>query len=596
MINEGNRNYLTELEREFSSLENDDDKQDTPKSGLTQVVPKIKKTISGIRRKQKDYSEEEIAEIIESAEKFTFKIQEDPDLEVRRRKKRYGPLIGALALFLLAASNPRGLEGIAQAFGIQDTMDISNDEEVLKITAIDYRAIPNSGWGDGIMLSSNGYHLLMDTFREQCRASLDKYLQENNITKFDIYISHDHHDHADNLEYLAENYDVSKVYIPKLDRFDNFSVEKLKNMGVDVIPLEKGMTFEIGGPNCVAEVIYGPDKIPEDVAKNMTSEQITNNMSLVTMIRTKTRSGEVKYLTGGDIEEYSANKILEQGIDIEADIMKGDHHGGGDIPKYIKKVSPSFYIIDLLRPYDNWVQPQVDAAEECGNVFSTYNNRQISLSIKGSGEIVPTLERNAEPVEFKVQDALGKTYTVTYNLNKDSSHILTEQMKEAAKNKTTESTFEIPKTDGTPIKVSSSQVLEKTTIKNTKTNIRSSVQGFTFIDDNHFAIAETTGYISIYDMSGKMLSTTKADTHNNSLLFDKDKSVIVSLDGSVGVQHHLFGVNPNSYELSSQKPVENRSNGNAIGIDSYGSKDYIITIGRRKRSYLFKRHILWDRK
>ena len=296
----------------------------------------------------------------------------------------------------------------------------SSDEEILKITAIDFRAIPNSGWGDGIMLSSNGYNLLMDTFREACRESLDKYLKENNINKFDIYISHDHHDHVDNLYHLIDNYNVSKVYIPNLDGFGLFSVNKLKEKGVEVIPLEKGDTFEIGGPNCVAEVIYGPDKIPEDAAKNMTSEQITNNMSLVTMIKTKTRIGEVKYLTGGDIEEYAANKILEQGIDIKADIMKADHHGLGDTPEYIKKVNPSFYLIDYLDKYDSSVQPQVDAAEECGNVFSTYSNGEVSFSIKSSGNIVPTAQRNVEQVEFNVQDSSGKTYTVTYTLNKES--------------------------------------------------------------------------------------------------------------------------------------------------------------------------------
>ena len=318
----------------------------------------------------------------------------------------------------------------------QNYMDISNDEDILKITAIDYRAIPNGGWGDGIMLSSNGYNLLMDTFKSDCRESLDKYLKENNITKFDIYISHDHRDHAGNLYHLIDNYDVSKVYIPNLNSFGQFNVGTLKEKGVEVIKLEKGDTFEIGGPNCVAEVIFGPDT----TAWNDSRGDPINNMSLVTMVRTKTRIGDVRYLTGGDIEEGAAKKILEQGIDIKADIMKADHHGGGDTPEYIKEVNPSFYLIDYLDKYGSWVQPQVDAADECGNVFSTYNNGEVSFSIKGSGNIVPTAKRNVEQVEFSVQDDSGNTYIVTYTLNKDSSHILTERMKAAALNKNAGST------------------------------------------------------------------------------------------------------------------------------------------------------------
>ena len=314
--------------------------------------------------------------------------------------------------------------------------DFSNEEEILKITAIDYNAIPNSGWGDGIMLTSNGYHLLMDTFREQCRDSLDKYLEENNIYDFDIYISHDDTDHADNLNYLVEKYNVSKVYIPDLDKdFGEFDVDAIRRRGVNVIRLHQGMTFEIGGKNCVAEVIYGPDKSSE------LPDEDDNNRSLVTMIRAKTSKGDVTYLTGGDIEEYTANKILELGIDIKADIMKADHHGGGDTPEYIKKVSPSFYLVDFCNWYDkdeySFIEKNMKVAEEISNVFSTMANGEISFSIKNSGNIVPTAQRNVEQIQFDVQDASGKTCTVTYTLSKESTHILTDRMKAAATNSPT---------------------------------------------------------------------------------------------------------------------------------------------------------------
>ena len=318
-------------------------------------------------------------------------------------------------------------------------IDISNDEEVLKITAIDYKSVSNDGWGDGIMLSSNGYNLLMDTFSSLCKESLYKFLRDNSITSFDIYISHNHGDHHGNLMSLVNDYNVSKVYLPNLSSFDK-SAKDIEAKGITVIRLKEGSKFEIGSSNCVAEVLFGPKTFEE--CKNDSGKYI-NNQSLVTMIKTKTKIGDVKYLTGGDIEELAANEILERGIDIQADIMKADHHGGGDTPSYVKKVNPSFYIIDLCREYqyDNWVKPQVDAAEECGNVFSTMYNGEISFSIKSSGNIVPNAQRNVEQVEFNVQDDSGNIYTVTYTLNKDSSHILTDRMKAAVTNTTTGSTL-----------------------------------------------------------------------------------------------------------------------------------------------------------
>ena len=148
-----------------------------------------------------------------------------------------------------------------------------------------------------------------------------------------------------------------------------------------------------------------------------------------------------------------------------------------------------------------------------------------------------------------------------------------------------------PLTDGTPIQVSSKKVLEDLNKVKNKSNY--GLQGFTIIDDNHFAVAAIRGkkgYICVYDMSGKLLSTTEATTHNNCIQADKDNSVIISIGGTEksGSQHQKFGLDFNSYELDKQQSVDKRS-GNAIGMDSFNSKDYVITLGRRTWIYLFKR-------
>lgn len=461
---------------------------------------------------------------------------------------------------------------------------LSEDKEALKITAINYQAIENKGFGDGIMLSRNGYYLLTDTFSEECRPSLEKYLKDNNISKFDIYISHIDHDHIDNLFYCVENYDVSKVYLPNLSKFDDIE-KKLKAKGVEVPRrLEKGETFEIGDKDCIGEVIYGPKKGVSD-----------NNSSLVTKITVKTKTGDIIYLTGGDIEKETANEILALGIDISAHIMKLDHHGGGDTPEYVRKVGASYYINNYNKEKDGWIGEQYEAADENGNVLSTLKNGEITLSIKNSGEIVPIIEKNYEKVDFEVKDDNGEIIeTVTYDLNIDSSHVLTDQMKEAIIYKHNHKGLEPqkPLTDGTPIQVSSKKVLENLNKPENKNNY--GLQGFTMIDDNHFAVAvirRNKGYICVYDMSGKLLSTTEATKHNNCIQADKDNAVILSIGGTEtgGSHHQQYGLDFNSYKLDKQQTVNNRSTGNALGMDSFNSKDYVITLGRRTWIYLFKR-------
>ena len=168
---------------------------------------------------------------------------------------------------------------------------------------------------------------------------------------------------------------------------------------------------------------------------------------------------------------------------------------------------------------------------------------------------------------------------------------------EQAENESFETTKTL--TEGVPISVSSTRILQK--LKNTQRSDshKKGIQGFTFIDKNHFAVAEIAGvkgYLSVYDMSGKLLSTIDIDTHNNSIQADGDKIISIGGTENSGTNHQIYELDVNNYQLGKQQVLNNVSGGNAIGIDSYNSKDYIIRIGRRKRIYLFKRQLLWNRK
>ena len=412
--------YIKSLERELITEQEPAQKSEIhnkPKTSKKHtVISDIKRKITGINGMA---HKNEFPYDIDNVDTIFFEFE---DLEFENKGNNKYKKYALIALLTIAGFTVLTDNSISRMFKqglpILNSTGLSNDEEVLKITAIDYRKIRNSGFGDGIMLSRNGYYLLMDTFREECRPSLKKYLKDNNISKFDIYISHIHDDHIGNLFYCVDNYDVSKVYLPNLSKFDGIE-KKLKEKDVEVVRLEKGDTFEIGDKDCKGEVIYGPKKGVSD-----------NNSSLVSKITVKTKTGDIKYLTGGDIEEETANEILNQGIDISADIMKADHHGGGDTAEYVKKVGASYYIYNYCKPDDDWIGKQKKAADENGNVLGTYKNGETSLSIKGSGEIVPSIEKNYEKVDFEVKDDDGEIIeTVTYDLNIDSSHILTDQMK-----------------------------------------------------------------------------------------------------------------------------------------------------------------------
>ena len=141
------------------------------------------------------------------------------------------------------------------------------------------------------------------------------------------------------------------------------------------------------------------------------------------------------------------------------------------------------------------------------------------------------------------------------------------------------------KIDDTPISVSCDLKIKD--LKNTQIGNGFGKQGVAPIDNNHIAVAEVNSngiaYISIYNKSGKLISTKKVDTHNNSIIYDADNHVIISIGGTGkgDSKHKMYEVDPISYQIKSSKTVKNRENGSSIGMDSYGSKDYIVTFGRK---------------
>ena len=130
---------------------------------------------------------------------------------------------------------------------------------------------------------------------------------------------------------------MSKVIFPK-----TISTTKTFNDFVDSV---NAKNLKLTQPK-VGDVYYLADDVRiEIVAPNDSYYDDQNNYSIVLKVTYK----NVSFLFTGDAESLSEKEILNNGIDIKADVLKVGHHGSNSSTssKFLDKVKPKYAIISV---------------------------------------------------------------------------------------------------------------------------------------------------------------------------------------------------------------------------------------------------------
>ena len=340
-----------------------------------------------------------------------------------------------------------GLSGQVQPAAQTGRMQVLENppaDSELKVTVIDFG---DEGWGDGAMIESNGHCLLMDTYIPACGDTLVDFLLENGYREFDIYLSHYHADHFGNIERLLYDYDftISRLYLPEDsymtttpgDYEDNMNWftymdgeirDSAAELNIPVTNLKGGDSFMVG--DALVEVLYGPAFVREDHNRTY-----LNSNSLVTRVT----GGGIRFLTCGDIEKEMERQTLDAGIDVKADLLKLNHHGGdtSNDPAFLAAVNPSFAYFDYNGDSPSnyamdWANAGATNMMKTANVHSVRYNGTIVYTAK-DGVITVRAERNVVPKVLLYRGGVHGGVCMTYQMfNNMQEPIITDQMKAAA--------------------------------------------------------------------------------------------------------------------------------------------------------------------
>ncbi len=241
----------------------------------------------------------------------------------------FGDQTDLFDFFTTSASGPTNVEEVENLENV--TITTGNgcitkipDDSNLRVYCLDV------GQGDSILISNNGQNMLIDASTNDMGSTVVDYLNKLGIKKLDYLVgTHPHEDHIGGLDNVIKNFDIGKIYMPKVatntktyeDVLDAISKKKLK-----VSTPKIGDKFNVGDANC--EVMYVG-----------TNEEELNETSIVI----KMEFNGVSYLFTGD-----ANYNVENSRDWpDIDILKVGHHGSSSstTAKFLNQTTPKIALI-----------------------------------------------------------------------------------------------------------------------------------------------------------------------------------------------------------------------------------------------------------
>jgi competence protein ComEC len=195
------------------------------------------------------------------------------------------------------------------------------------------------GQADCIFIHTpNNLNMLIDAGNREDYPQINRFLQTQNVTRLDVVVAtHPHEDHIGSMEEIIRNFQIGKLYMPKVStttRTFEGLLQAIRIKGLKVNVAKAGVKIDLG-PGFTSEFIAPNNDYYDDL----------NNYSGVI----KLSYHKVALLLTGDAERISEREMLDKGYDLKADVLKVGHHGSSSSSSaaFLKRVAPSIAIISV---------------------------------------------------------------------------------------------------------------------------------------------------------------------------------------------------------------------------------------------------------
>lgn len=191
------------------------------------------------------------------------------------------------------------------------------------------------GQGDATLIACDGHYMLIDAGNNDKGTTVQSYLMSQGVEKLDYVIgTHPDADHIGGLDVVIYKFDCDTIIMPDVandTRTYDDVVQAMKSKGYQTTYPVVGETYTLGGA------------IFTIVAPNADYGNDMNDWSVGVLVQ----NGNNRFLFTGDAEEKAEEDILNNGIDISADVYAAAHHGSKTATSqaFLDKISPTYVVI-----------------------------------------------------------------------------------------------------------------------------------------------------------------------------------------------------------------------------------------------------------
>jgi len=194
------------------------------------------------------------------------------------------------------------------------------------------------GQGDCALIYSNGRTALIDTGTVVSSNEVCKELKDIGIKEIDVMmLSHLHSDHTGGVERITEDFKVKNLILPELSTFSEGmaaaqnAINSVTSSGGGVYNAVQGMNFDVGDFDITVLAAYSDDE--------------ENNRSIFAMAQMEGK----KFLFTGDAETKVEKLLIEEGLNLDCDVLKAGHHGSNTSSSkaFLDKVKPEKVAISV---------------------------------------------------------------------------------------------------------------------------------------------------------------------------------------------------------------------------------------------------------
>lgn len=260
-----------------------------------------------------------------------------------------------------------------------DVTTPSGETDEMKVHYIDV------GQGDSTLITCGSHSMLIDAGDDTKGTAIQSYLKKQKIDKLDyLILTHPDADHIGGAPVIITKFKIGKVFVSNYEK-DNKTYQKLiqalDNKNLKYTTPKVGAQYSLGAANIKILAPNGEYSNPNDASIALL---ITN--------------GGNSFLFTGDAGEDAENDILENGIDISADVYKAGHHGSkystsGD---FFKAVAPTYAVISCGEN-NSYGHPHaatlnifrtngvsVYRTDEDGTIIATSDGKKITFNVPAS--------------------------------------------------------------------------------------------------------------------------------------------------------------------------------------------------------------------